>query len=150
MRLQAFVMAVCLLAAPVAHAAGIEVSNPWARATASPMVTTGGVFAEIKNTGTVDDQLLSASSPAADMTQLHTTLNDNGTMMMREVPAFDVKAGQSVVFQPGANHIMLMGLKAPLKKGDHLTLSLTFAKAGVVTVSVPVVAVDAVAALKAP
>jgi len=132
------------LAAPLAHAQdGISVSHPWVRATASPLITTGGVYAEIGNGGTVDDHLVAASTPAAAMTALHTTTQENGMMMMKDVPGFDLKAGATLRFQPGGNHIMLMGLKAPLKQGDHLTLTLTFAKAGTITVEVPVVAVDA-------
>ena len=35
-------------------------------------------------------------------------------------------------------HLMLMGLKQPLKLGDQVPVTLTFEHAGAVTVSVPV------------
>jgi copper(I)-binding protein len=41
--------------------------------------------------------------------------------------------------------VMLTGLKAPLKKGEHISLTLTFEKAGAVKVDVPVGAVAAIA-----
>ena len=41
---------------------------------------------------------------------------------------------------PGGYHIMLMGLKQPLKEGDHIPITLTFAHAGAITAQVTVVA----------
>jgi periplasmic copper chaperone A len=42
------------------------------------------------------------------------------------------------VFQPGGLHVMLLDLKAPLKEGEHFPVTLTFEKAGQVTISVAV------------
>jgi hypothetical protein len=39
-------------------------------------------------------------------------------MKMRQVDAIDLPAGQTVELKPGGYHLMLMGLKAPLKDGD--------------------------------
>ena len=50
----------------------------------------------------------------------------------------------AVALKPGGLHIMLMGLRAPLKKGASLELSLIFEKAGdKMTVTVPVAGVAA-------
>ncbi len=48
--------------------------------------------------------------------------------------ALDLKteAGKSVVLKPGGYHLMLTGLKAPLKQGDLLKLTLVFEKAGAI------------------
>jgi hypothetical protein len=51
---------------------------------------------------------------------------------------FPLPAGQSLVFKPGGNHVMLMGLTGTLKEGDAVDLVLTFAKAGPVTLHVTV------------
>jgi copper(I)-binding protein len=57
---------------------------------------------------------------------------------MRPVEAVEVTPGESTVLKPGGLHVMLMGLKAPLKKGKIFTLTLTFEKAGSVDVAVEV------------
>jgi copper(I)-binding protein len=59
-------------------------------------------------------------------------------MRMRQVASIDVPAGGTVSLEPGGLHIMLIDLREPLKQGETLPLTLTFAKAGKVTVQVPV------------
>jgi copper(I)-binding protein len=61
---------------------------------------------------------------------------DGSIMRMRQLPGIDLPAGGAVALQPGGNHIMLIGLKAPLKEGDKFPLTLTFAKSGKVEVEV--------------
>lgn len=132
------VAALAFLTAAAAAAAGdITVSDPFARASAG-MATVGAAFMTLKNTGSAGDSLVSASSPVAAKTELHTHVKDGEIMRMREVPSIDVPAGGSVALQPGGLHVMLIGLKAPLKQGEVVPLTLTFAKAGTMTVEVPV------------
>jgi copper(I)-binding protein len=58
---------------------------------------------------------------------------------MNEVPdGFALPAGKTLVFAPGGNHIMLTGLTGALKEGDFADIVLTFAKAGPVTLHMPV------------
>ncbi len=119
--------------AGTAHAQGITVDQAWARAT-SPSQTVGGVFLTITDKGT-PDTLVSASSPIADMLELHETVADNGVMKMRPIAGLPVAAGQSVVLKPGSYHLMAMGLKQPLTPGYQFPVTLNFAKAGAVTVT---------------
>ena len=67
-------------------------------------------------------------------------------MKMRPVDAFEIAPGEPQVLRPGGNHIMLIGLTGPLKPGASFPVTLTFAKAGAVTVDVPVQAAGAMAA----
>jgi copper(I)-binding protein len=62
---------------------------------------------------------------------------------MRHLEALPIPAKESVTLSPEKTHVMLMGLKAPLKKGEHISLTLTFEKAGDVKVDVPVAGVAA-------
>lgn len=138
--------ALCALAfASPALAADITVSSPWARASA-PNAPNGAAYLEIANAGKDADRLLSASSPVADKVELHTHLMDNGVMKMRPVEGFEVAPGAPQVLRPGGNHIMLMGLKQTLKPGASFPVTLTFAKAGAITVEVPVQDAGAMAA----
>jgi len=59
-------------------------------------------------------------------------------MRMREMQGLELPAGKTVMLAPGGLHLMLTGLKAPLKLGDKLALKLRFEKAGEVEVTVNV------------
>jgi copper(I)-binding protein len=140
----AFTLALLLsgaAAGALAHeyqAGSLKIAHPWSRITV-PGQQAGGAFFSVQNTGAAD-RLLGASSPAAERVELHTMAMDaNNVMKMREVPAVDLPAGANVDLQPsGAFHLMLMGLKAPLKLGDKVPLTLRFEKAGEVKVDLKV------------
>jgi len=118
----------------------IAVTNAWARETA-PAQVNGGGFLTITNKGQAD-RLVSASSTVAPTVQLHTMSMDGGVMRMRELPDGIPVPAQSVVeLKPGGMHIMFIGLKAPLKPGQSVALTLRFEKAGVVKVAMPVSAI---------
>ena len=69
---------------------------------------------------------------------------NNGVMTMRPLPAgVPVPPGQTVAFAPGGYHLMLMGLKGPLKEGDRVKATLTFEKAGPVEVTINVEGIGA-------
>ena len=125
----------CIVTVAIAQTATIAVDHPWARASNAK---TGAVYMSIKNTGPADDRLLAAASPVADQLQLHIEINDNGVMKMRPVPAIDVKANSEATLKPGGMHVMLIGLKQPLKEGQSFPLTLTFEKAGKIDVTVVV------------
>ena len=59
-------------------------------------------------------------------------------MKMRQVDGLDLPAGQAVTLKPGGYHIMLTGLTRPLKEGETVSLTLSFAKAGSREVTAPV------------
>ena len=118
-------------------AGSIEIEHPWARATADG-AGNGAAYLVLKNEGKTADRLLSAASPAAAKVELHAHINDNGVMRMREVNAIDLAPDATVKLAPGGLHVMLLGLTEPLKKGKAVPLTLTFEKAGSVTVEVAV------------
>ena len=119
----------------------INIAHPYARATSSgqPM---GGGFLKLENSG-ADDTLLSASAEVAKAVELHLMSMEGDVMRMRQVQAIALPAGKTVELKPGGLHIMLMGLKAPLRAGDSFPLKLKFEKAGEVTVSMTVEAAAA-------
>jgi periplasmic copper chaperone A len=129
--------AVAFAVQALAQQSPISVTNAWARAT-PPGAKTGAAYVTVTNSGTAPDRLLSVSTPAAGVAQLHTTINDNGVMKMRPVAGLDLKPGASLTLKPGGYHLMLMELKQPLKEGDHFSLVLDFAKAGRVETEVKV------------
>ena len=102
----------------------------------------------LTNTGKQADRVVSASTEAAGITELHTHLNENGVMKMRQVNDIRVEAGSTVKLQPGGLHVMLIKLKQPLKEGDSVPLTLRFEKAGEVKVDVKVDKVGAMPAMQ--
>lgn len=126
-----------------AFAADITVTQPWARATPAPGGA-GAAFMTISNAGAADE-LVKAASPVANVAELHTHTMEGGVMRMSAVPAIEIPANGSATLAPGGLHVMLMGLKAPLAEGSSFPLTLTFAKAGEMTVTVPVMGPGAMA-----
>ena len=126
-----------------AQNASIQVEKPWARATPGG-ATTGAVYMTLDNKSNAEDRLIGASSDVAGTVQIHEMKVVDGTMKMREVAGgLAIPAGGAVVLKPGGYHVMLIGLKKPLKAGDSFPLTLQFQKAGSVSVTVPVQAIGA-------
>lgn len=111
-----------------------SVSDAWARATA-PGVNVGAAYMVIEG-GAQPDRVLDASSPRAEMVQLHTVEEQGGVAKMRPIEAIDVPAGQRVELAPKGTHLMLMGLDGPLVAGQSFPVTLRFATAGEQTVTV--------------
>ncbi len=100
----------------------------------------GAVFFEtVKNNGDSADELLSATSTVAERVELHIMRMEGEVMRMREVKTIELPAKQAVDFKRGKGyHLMLMGLKAPLKEGDKFPVKLVFKNAGPVEITVKV------------
>ena len=121
----------------------LEIGHPWARAT-PPTAPTGGGFLTITNKGTAADRLVSASSPAAASVQVHEMKMEGNVMRMRELAnGLEIAPGATVTLAPGGLHMMMMGLKAPLKQGEKVPLTLVFEKAGTIDVEIAVEAMGA-------
>jgi len=106
-----------------AFAQTVEVKDAWARATVQGQMATG---AFMKLTSKEGSRLVAASSPVAGVTEVHEMVMDNNVMKMRAVPGLDLPAGKAVELKPGGYHVMLMDLKAPLKKDTTIPLTLVF------------------------
>ena len=149
MRFHAFVFASLLaLATSTAFANEYKVGTltivgTWASATPKG-VTVGGGFMKITNNGTTPDRLLSGSADVSDDFELHETRITDGVMRMRPIKGgLAINPGETIEFKPGAFHVMFVGLKKPLSKGDHLKATLVFEKAGTVNVDFDVLAIGA-------
>ncbi len=126
-----------LLAAPAA--AEILVEGAFARA-ASPQAQSGAAFMTIRNTGAEDDRLIAAEAGFARMVELHThVMTGDGVMQMRRVEGgFVIPAGGEYRLERGGDHVMLMGLTAPMQDGTAVPVTLIFERAGPMTVEIPV------------
>lgn len=124
-------------------AGDLRIQHPYARAIVAHQPS-GAAYLAIENKGKNADKLIAVSSPVAKSAEIHTMSMDGNVMKMREVDGIDIKPSARVAMQPGHGyHIMLVGLKQPLKPGDKFPLTLTFEKSGKVDVSVSVEEKDA-------
>ncbi len=94
-----------------------------------------GAFFILENDTKKDFKLIKAHSHSAKATEVHTHLKENGVMKMREVKEVLVKAGDKKIFMPGGHHIMLMGLKSPLKEGEKIDIELEFDNGKKITIN---------------
>ncbi len=116
----------------------LSLSAGFARATL-PNAPVGAAYVTITNTGPEDDRLVSVSSPLAGKVQLHNMSVENGVMKMQEMEdGIPIPAGQTVILKPGGLHIMLMQLNQQLKEGGTVPVTLTFDKAGTVTLDIDI------------
>jgi periplasmic copper chaperone A len=119
----------------------LQISQPWSRATPKG-ASVAGAYLKITNTGTAPDRLVGGSSPIAGRFEVHEMGMNNGVMKMRPLKdGLEIKPGASVELKPGSYHIMLLDLKQPLQKGDHVKGTLTFEKAGSIDVDYTVVGI---------
>ena len=130
-------LAAVLLAAPALAGGAIEVVHPWARPTIIPK-RPGVAYLGIHNQGTDADRLIGGRAAGVGKVEIHRAEQKGGVMTMSRVKAIDVPAGGMIDLGPGGFHLMLFGLEAPLKDGDTVEMTLTFERAGDVSVAVPV------------
>jgi copper(I)-binding protein len=138
---------VCLAAAPSraaeVKAGDLVISQAWSRATPGG-AKTGAGFLTIENKGSTPDRLVAVSGDFAGKIEVHEMAVKNGVMTMRPVEnGLTIEPGKTVALAPGGYHLMMLDLKAPLKQGDKLPVTLQFEKAGTVAVTLDVQGVGA-------
>jgi periplasmic copper chaperone A len=114
-------------------AGGLQIGNPWARATPKGSTVTAG-YLTITNKGTEADRLIGGTAAPASRFEVHDTVTEKGVARMRQVTSLEIKPGQTIELKPGGMHVMLMGLKQPLSKGQTVKGTLVFEKAGTVAI----------------
>jgi periplasmic copper chaperone A len=131
--------ALALAAMPVASLAhditfgALELNAPFTRATL-PNAPVAGGFVTIVNTGTEDDRLVSVGADFAKEGQIHEMAMEGDVMKMRQLTdGLVIPAGQTVALEPGGYHLMFMGLSQALVEGETAPVTLTFEKAGTIT-----------------
>jgi len=120
---------------PLAGGGGLAVLQAYATASAAPDVS--ALYLTIENRGTAADTLLGVTTPVGHA-MLHTVEANNGLSTMRPVERLPIAAGTEIRMRPGAYHVMLTGLPAPLAAGDTIDVEATFARAGALRFRAPV------------
>ena len=124
-----FALSVLFFAAPIAaHAQdeqnkALHFENGYSFETI-PSQKNGAAFVTITNVGGSDAKIIAAKSDVAESVELHTHIMEDDVMKMREVEGYDIPANQTITLKPHGDHIMLMGLKQPLRAGESFPLTL--------------------------
>ncbi len=132
-----------LSAAAAAHGSNvgdIAIGHPFATPSLAGTTTGAAYFATLENTGASADKLVRASTPMAARVEIHTMAVDaQGVMRMREIDGIALAPKAKLQMRPGMGmHLMLVGLKEPLKEGATFPMTLVFERAGTVEVKVVV------------
>jgi len=120
---RSFFFALAGLAAAAAVQAQVTVAEPWVRATVAQQKATG-FFARLQ--AAKDARLVDASSPLSSIVEVHEMKLQDNVMKMRQVPALELPAGQTVELKPGGYHVMLLDLAQQVKAGDTVPVTLVF------------------------
>lgn len=110
-----------LVAAP-AYADDVKVSKAWARATA-PGQDTASI--QLTITSKQDASLIGVESGSSQSGEIHSMVMEGGVMKMRALESLPLPAKTPVTLGEDGNHLMLVGLKKPLKAGRKLPFALT-------------------------
>ena len=136
--LTAALLATSLLANAHQYEVGqLHIDHPWSREM-PPVAPTAAAYFVVHNKGDADDRLLTVETPVASKAEIHEHAHVGGMMKMQQVQNVVIPAGGEVKFAPMGYHVMLFNLKQQAQAGDRFPLTLTFEKAGPVTVEVAV------------
>ena len=127
---------VCLSFVSHAHefrVGALRIQHPYAPASLSGQSTGAVYFKSIKNEGSLPDELIGARSSVCEWIEIHEVTTSADVMKMRTINQVNLPVGFATSFKHGqtaGRHLMLMGLKKPLKEGDRFPLWLRFKQAG--------------------
>lgn len=116
----------------------VSVEKAWAHASIGA-AEAGAVYLTVVNDDGEIDRLVGADTPLADQVTLQAPDILDGVAIMRPLEAIEVAPGTPTVLRPGGLHIMLRGLRRPLRADEAFPLLVIFEHAGVVEVQVEVV-----------
>ena len=137
-------LAMAVTASSVSMAASLEAVNPAVRAM-PPGAPASGAYVTLVNHSEQERFLIGAESTAAENVEIHVSEMQGDTMMMNRVEQIAVPAHGQTELKPGGYHIMMMGLVAPLKAGDHVDFTLVMKNGERIPMQAPVLSPDEMA-----
>jgi len=112
-----------------------NITNAWIRLL-PPMVKTTAAYMDIKSDH--NDILLSVTSILAERVEIHESSMEKGIMSMKQISQVKIPKNTLVPLSPQGKHLMLIGLKQPLKQNSTYSFTLNFEQAGQIEVLMPV------------
>ena len=130
-------LALTLLASGSLYAQALHLEDPYVRAV-PPGAPATAAFMKLHNRGQEDLAIVDASSPIAKDVELHTHTDAGGVMQMRRIDKIALPAESTTELKPGGLHLMLIGLKQPLKAGDQVEVTIELNDGSLIELSMPV------------
>ena len=115
----------------------IQIEDPWVRAV-PPNANNSAIFLDLRNESEQLRKLVEVHSEVAEQVELHMTKDEDGMLRKERLEEVLIPALETQSFHPGGIHIMLIGLRSPLKVGGAIELELVYADQSKETISVPV------------
>jgi periplasmic copper chaperone A len=133
------VLAACMLAcvgvcaaAPGTQEGSVQITDAWVRWL--PGELPAGGYLTLINSGDRPSSLIAASCPDYAEVSLHRSRNVAGTARMMPVHDITVAAHSTLAFAAQGYHLMLLHPSKPLKPGDRVPVTLSFADGSRLTV----------------
>lgn len=101
----------------------VTVKDAWVRAT-TPGQKVGAAYMTLAYDENIT--LVAADADVAETVEIHSMEMKNGVMKMRMLDSLPIQAGKPTKLAPSGLHLMLFGIKKPLKNGDKVVLTLCF------------------------
>jgi copper(I)-binding protein len=112
-----------LLFTPIAAFAETVIEEAWVRLP-PPVADTAAAYMTIRNHGDKDIEITGIKTAAAKSPEFHSMEMHDGMMHMMKMEKVIVPAHGGISFNPGGNHLMLIGLTDKLKTGEHIMMTL--------------------------
>lgn len=122
-------IAALLLLPTVALANDLTIDNPMVPL-APPGVKAHAAFMSLSNPTDSARQIIGVSAKGYMMAHIHMSEEKNGIATMSSVDLIEVAPGQTLAFEHGGLHIMLMHPMGPKIEGDVVEITLEFADGG--------------------
>ncbi len=115
----------------------LTVADAWMRLTPPVAKNTAG-YLKLTNNSTTAVTIVKIETDIALKAEIHDMIMEDNRMGMEHVPELTIAPKETVEFRPGGKHLMLMGLKQPLKKGQQVDVTLKFSDESIQTIRFPV------------
>ena len=86
----------------------------------APGMPMAAAYLDITNQSGTAIRITSVTSPDYELVEMHETTIEDGVARMRAIPALEIEDGDTVTFERGGKHLMLM---RPLESPDTVTLN---------------------------
>jgi len=135
-RRRAAVLAALLVALVRPALADVTASEAWV-AEPPPGALTTAAFGVLTNEGSAPAELVAVTSPACERVEMHRTTHREGVVGMEPVERVALPPGETVRFEPGGLHFMLIRPRA-LAPGEEVELTLELADGRRIELRLPV------------
>jgi copper(I)-binding protein len=126
-----------LVSACAGKSGALELQGAWVRA-APPGAGMTAAYGTFRNRGRDPIEITGFSSPRFEDVSLHETIQVDGRSRMQSVSSLLIGPGESASLEPGAKHLMLMGVAEPPRAGEIVVITVQTADGRSFSFEVPV------------